>query len=41
MLAQLLIEKETITGAEVRAIASGNTFEEVLNMTGEEIERFY
>lgn len=41
MLAQLLLEKETITGAEVRAIASGNTFEEVLNMTGEEIERFY
>lgn len=41
MVANLLLEKETITGSQVRAIASGLSYEEVLNMTGEELEKYY
>lgn len=40
-IALLLLERETVTGAEIRAIVSGNTHEEVLNMSKEQLEEFY
>jgi len=40
-VAALLLEKETVTGSEIRAIVSGHTHEEVLLMSEEEIEKYY
>ena len=40
-IAALLLEKETVTGSEIRAIVKGHTHEEVLKMTAEELEEFY
>lgn len=40
-VAKLLLEKETVTGAEIRAIVAGNSANEVLAMTEEEIEAHY
>lgn len=40
-IALLLLERETVTGAEIRAIVAGNTHEEVLNMSKEQLEEFY
>ncbi len=40
-IASLVLEKETITGAEVRALIAGNTVEEVREMTNEELEKYY
>lgn len=40
-IAALLLEKETVTGSEIRAIVSGHTHEEVLLMSEEEIEKYY
>ena len=40
-VAALLLEKETVTGSEIRAIVSGKTHEEVLVMNEEEISKYY
>lgn len=40
-VANLLLEKETITGTEIRAIVAGNTAKQVLEMSSEEIEKYY
>ena len=40
-VAALLLEKETVTGSEIRAIVSGHTHEKVLLMSEEEIEKYY
>lgn len=40
-IALLLLEKETVTGSEIRAIVSGHTHDEVLTMTPEQLEEFY
>ncbi len=40
-IASLVLEKETITGSQVRALIAGNTVEEVKEMTNEELEKYY
>lgn len=40
-IALLLLERETVTGAEIRAIVNGHNHDEVLNMTKEQLEEFY
>lgn len=40
-IALLLLERETVTGAEIRAIVNGHKHDEVLNMTKEQLEEFY
>lgn len=40
-IASLLLERETVTGSEIRAIVAGHTHDEVLAMTQEELEGFY
>lgn len=40
-IALLLLERETVTGAEIRAIVNGHNHDEVLNMKKEQLEEFY
>lgn len=40
-VASLLLERETVTGAEIRAIVAGHNHQEVLGMTEEEIAKYY
>ncbi len=40
-IASLVLEKETITGSQVRALIAGNTVEKVKEMTSEELEKYY
>ncbi|WP_156299460.1 ATP-dependent zinc metalloprotease FtsH [Streptobacillus canis] len=40
-IATLLKEKETVTGSEIRALISGLTVDEVLQLNDEELEKYY
>ena len=40
-IASLLLEKETVTGAEIRAIVAGKNHKEVLEMSQKELEEYY
>ncbi|WP_067143471.1 ATP-dependent zinc metalloprotease FtsH, partial [Oceanivirga salmonicida] len=40
-IAKLVLEKETITGTQVRALIAGKTVEEVKEMSSEELEKYY
>lgn len=40
-IAKLLKEKETVTGSEIRAIVSGLSVDEVLNLNDEDLEKYY
>lgn len=40
-VAKLLLERETVTGAQIRAVVAGHTHKEVLKMSEEEITKYY
>ncbi|WP_155733017.1 hypothetical protein, partial [Streptobacillus moniliformis] len=40
-IATLLKEKETVTGSEIRALVSGLSVNEVLELDDEQLEKYY